>query len=165
MSFWSHGLIPSHSLDPYSIQTILGGVSVVGTVPALYLIETWGRRNVRPLLSNRSHDHLSLTAPSPPFGSGSPCSPELSWKLRARSSQASSDTSRWHPRTPPQISSRSGTAKEVTHSSRSPCCTSSRSRYSGVQRHGCTSGRASRCVCVRKPSLSAVRRVRAPFPP
>ncbi|KAI0801467.1 general substrate transporter [Fomes fomentarius] len=33
------------NLDPYSIQTILGGVSVVGTVPALYLIETWGRRN------------------------------------------------------------------------------------------------------------------------
>ncbi|TCD70103.1 hypothetical protein EIP91_004832 [Steccherinum ochraceum] len=33
------------SLDPYIIQTILGGVSVVGTVPALYLIETWGRRN------------------------------------------------------------------------------------------------------------------------
>ncbi|KAH8094627.1 general substrate transporter [Cristinia sonorae] len=32
------------SLDPYSIQAILGGVSVVGTVPALYLIETWGRR-------------------------------------------------------------------------------------------------------------------------
>lgn len=33
------------SLDAYSIQAILGGVSVVGTVPALYLIETWGRRN------------------------------------------------------------------------------------------------------------------------
>ncbi|KAH9923154.1 general substrate transporter [Epithele typhae] len=33
------------SLDPYSIQAILGGVSVVGTIPALYLIETWGRRN------------------------------------------------------------------------------------------------------------------------
>ncbi|KAI0783335.1 general substrate transporter [Abortiporus biennis] len=33
------------SLDPYSIQAILGGVSVVGTVPALRLIETWGRRN------------------------------------------------------------------------------------------------------------------------
>ena len=36
------------TLDPYSIQAILGGVSVVGTVPALYLIETWGRRNVCP---------------------------------------------------------------------------------------------------------------------
>lgn len=35
------------TLNPYAIQTILGGVSVVGTVPALYLIETWGRRNVR----------------------------------------------------------------------------------------------------------------------
>jgi len=33
------------ALDPYSIQAILGGVSVVGTLPALYLIETWGRRN------------------------------------------------------------------------------------------------------------------------
>ncbi|TFK86335.1 general substrate transporter [Polyporus arcularius HHB13444] len=33
------------SLDPYNIQAILGGVSVVGTIPALYLIETWGRRN------------------------------------------------------------------------------------------------------------------------
>lgn len=32
-------------LDPYSIQAILGGVSVVGTVPALYLIESMGRRN------------------------------------------------------------------------------------------------------------------------
>ncbi|VDC04258.1 unnamed protein product [Peniophora sp. CBMAI 1063] len=31
-------------LSPYSIQAILGGVSVVGTVPALYLIEKWGRR-------------------------------------------------------------------------------------------------------------------------
>ncbi|KAI0370093.1 general substrate transporter [Pilatotrama ljubarskyi] len=31
-------------LDAYSIQAILGGVSVVGTVPALYLIEAWGRR-------------------------------------------------------------------------------------------------------------------------
>ncbi|KAJ7292647.1 general substrate transporter [Mycena rebaudengoi] len=31
-------------LSPYVIQTILGAVSVVGTVPALYLIETWGRR-------------------------------------------------------------------------------------------------------------------------
>ncbi|GBE77337.1 Hexose transporter 2 [Sparassis crispa] len=32
------------SLSPYAIQTILGGVSVAGTIPALYLIETWGRR-------------------------------------------------------------------------------------------------------------------------
>ncbi|KAG8219351.1 general substrate transporter [Butyriboletus roseoflavus] len=31
-------------LSPYIIQTILGGVSVVGTLPALYFIETWGRR-------------------------------------------------------------------------------------------------------------------------
>ncbi|KAF8435632.1 general substrate transporter [Boletus edulis BED1] len=31
-------------LSPYVIQTILGAVSVVGTVPALILIETWGRR-------------------------------------------------------------------------------------------------------------------------
>ncbi|KAI0317252.1 general substrate transporter [Amylostereum chailletii] len=31
-------------LSPYVIQTILGAVSVVGTVPALYLIDTWGRR-------------------------------------------------------------------------------------------------------------------------
>ncbi|KAH8113463.1 sugar transporter [Phellopilus nigrolimitatus] len=32
------------TLSPYVIQTILGAVSVVGTFPALYLIETWGRR-------------------------------------------------------------------------------------------------------------------------
>ncbi|KAL0570652.1 hypothetical protein V5O48_011300 [Marasmius crinis-equi] len=31
-------------LDPLSIQAILGGVSVFGTIPALYLIEAWGRR-------------------------------------------------------------------------------------------------------------------------
>ncbi|KAA1478057.1 general substrate transporter [Dentipellis sp. KUC8613] len=31
-------------LSPYVIQTILGAVSVAGTLPALYLIETWGRR-------------------------------------------------------------------------------------------------------------------------
>ncbi|KAL0951923.1 hypothetical protein HGRIS_008577 [Hohenbuehelia grisea] len=31
-------------LNPYVIQVILGAVSVVGTIPALYLIETWGRR-------------------------------------------------------------------------------------------------------------------------
>ncbi|KAF9535704.1 general substrate transporter [Crepidotus variabilis] len=31
-------------LSPYVIQVILGGVSVVGTIPALRLIETWGRR-------------------------------------------------------------------------------------------------------------------------
>lgn len=33
------------SLDPYSIQAILGGASVVGTIPALYLIESMGRRS------------------------------------------------------------------------------------------------------------------------
>lgn len=39
------------TLSPYVIQTILGAVSVVGTAPALYLIETVGRRDVRlPLL-------------------------------------------------------------------------------------------------------------------
>lgn len=32
------------SLSPYVIQTILGAVSVAGTIPALVLIETWGRR-------------------------------------------------------------------------------------------------------------------------
>ncbi|KAG7099954.1 hypothetical protein E1B28_001747 [Marasmius oreades] len=31
-------------LDPLAIQAILGGVSVFGTIPALYLIEAWGRR-------------------------------------------------------------------------------------------------------------------------
>ncbi|KAF5312723.1 hypothetical protein D9619_002694 [Psilocybe cf. subviscida] len=31
-------------LSPYVIQVILGGVSVIGTLPALRLIETWGRR-------------------------------------------------------------------------------------------------------------------------
>lgn len=32
------------SLSPYVIQVILGAVSVVGTFPALHLIESWGRR-------------------------------------------------------------------------------------------------------------------------
>ncbi|KAI0694412.1 general substrate transporter [Cytidiella melzeri] len=32
-------------LSPYVIQTILGGVSVAGTIPALYFIESIGRRN------------------------------------------------------------------------------------------------------------------------
>ncbi|KAF8644246.1 hypothetical protein AX16_008601 [Volvariella volvacea WC 439] len=32
------------NLSPYVIQTILGAVSVAGTIPALRLIETWGRR-------------------------------------------------------------------------------------------------------------------------
>jgi len=36
-------------LSPYVIQVILGGVSLAATIPALYLIETWGRR--RSLLS------------------------------------------------------------------------------------------------------------------
>ncbi|KAG1742746.1 general substrate transporter [Suillus paluster] len=31
-------------LSPYIIQTILGAVSVAGTLPALYFIEAWGRR-------------------------------------------------------------------------------------------------------------------------
>ncbi|KAG2136543.1 general substrate transporter [Suillus bovinus] len=31
-------------LSPYIIQTVLGAVSVFGTLPALYFIETWGRR-------------------------------------------------------------------------------------------------------------------------
>ncbi|EAU83517.1 sugar transporter [Coprinopsis cinerea okayama7 len=33
-------------LSPYVIQVILGAVSVVGTVPALRFIETWGRRRL-----------------------------------------------------------------------------------------------------------------------
>jgi MFS transporter, SP family, sugar:H+ symporter len=32
------------NLSPYVIQTILGGVSIIGTLPALHLIEAWGRR-------------------------------------------------------------------------------------------------------------------------
>jgi len=32
------------TLSPYVIQTILGAVSVVGTIPAMITIETWGRR-------------------------------------------------------------------------------------------------------------------------
>lgn len=36
----------TYRLSPYVIQVILGAVSVVGTLPALYLIETWGRRKV-----------------------------------------------------------------------------------------------------------------------
>jgi hypothetical protein len=34
------------TLSPYVIQTILGGVSVAGTAPALIFIETIGRRKV-----------------------------------------------------------------------------------------------------------------------
>ncbi|TFK65443.1 sugar transporter [Pluteus cervinus] len=33
-------------LSPYVIQVILGAVSVLGTIPALRLIETWGRRRL-----------------------------------------------------------------------------------------------------------------------
>jgi len=32
------------TLSPYVIQTFLGAVSVAGSIPALYLIEAWGRR-------------------------------------------------------------------------------------------------------------------------
>ncbi|PCH34180.1 general substrate transporter [Wolfiporia cocos MD-104 SS10] len=31
-------------LSPYVIQSILGGISVAGVIPALYLIDAWGRR-------------------------------------------------------------------------------------------------------------------------
>lgn len=44
------------TLSPYVIQIILGAVSLVGTVPALYLIETWGRRRVR-VFSSASTRH------------------------------------------------------------------------------------------------------------
>ncbi|RXW18128.1 hypothetical protein EST38_g7728 [Candolleomyces aberdarensis] len=40
----THVVCAHKSLSPYVIQVILGAVSVVGTVPALRLIETWGRR-------------------------------------------------------------------------------------------------------------------------
>ncbi|KAF8913162.1 sugar transporter [Gymnopilus junonius] len=33
-------------LSPYVIQVILGGVSVIATIPALHLIESWGRRQL-----------------------------------------------------------------------------------------------------------------------
>jgi hypothetical protein len=36
----------NNRLSPYIIQTVLGAVSVAGTLPALYFIETWGRRKV-----------------------------------------------------------------------------------------------------------------------
>ncbi|GJJ13579.1 hypothetical protein Clacol_007835 [Clathrus columnatus] len=39
-----NGMIAGTTLSPYVIQTILGGVSVAGTIPALYLIDTLGRR-------------------------------------------------------------------------------------------------------------------------
>ncbi|KZT53630.1 general substrate transporter [Calocera cornea HHB12733] len=32
------------ALSPYVIQVILGGVSVVGTIPGMYVVEKWGRR-------------------------------------------------------------------------------------------------------------------------
>lgn len=41
-------------LNPFVIQTILGAVAVIGTIPALYLIETWGRRKVRYFLNSSS---------------------------------------------------------------------------------------------------------------
>ncbi|KAI0352263.1 general substrate transporter [Trametes cingulata] len=63
-------------LDAYSIQAILGGVSVVGTVPALYLIEAWGRR--KSLLTGAIMEavcaliaglvgHYTLAAPNTPI--------------------------------------------------------------------------------------------------
>ncbi|KAF4623455.1 hypothetical protein D9613_002266 [Agrocybe pediades] len=62
-------------LSPYVIQTILGAVSVVGTIPALRLIETWGRR--RSLLTGAVLEaacsliagivgHVTLAAPMTP---------------------------------------------------------------------------------------------------
>ena len=44
------------------IQTVLGAVSVVGTVPALILIETWGRRRVR-IGHFHARSQLPLTLP------------------------------------------------------------------------------------------------------
>lgn len=38
------------SLNPFVIQVILGGVSLAATIPALRLIETWGRRRVSPAI-------------------------------------------------------------------------------------------------------------------
>ena len=50
-------------LSAYVIQVILGAVSVAGTLPALYLIDTWGRRRVSchvtcSLLRRLTRDHL-----------------------------------------------------------------------------------------------------------
>lgn len=45
-------------LSPYIIQTVLGAVSVVGTLPALYFIETWGRRKVCRPLDDQSRNLL-----------------------------------------------------------------------------------------------------------
>lgn len=64
------------TLSPYVIQTILGAVSFVGTVPALILIETWGRR--RSLLTGSILEalcsiiaglvgHFTLAAPNTPL--------------------------------------------------------------------------------------------------
>jgi hypothetical protein len=47
-------------LSPYIIQTILGAVSVVGTLPALYFIETWGRRKVCLLPLDGSEQKLTV---------------------------------------------------------------------------------------------------------
>ena len=47
-------------LSPYIIQTILGAVSVAGTLPALYFIEAWGRRKV---CSGQLPDYQSGVSP------------------------------------------------------------------------------------------------------
>ncbi|KAG8219357.1 general substrate transporter [Butyriboletus roseoflavus] len=52
-------------LSPYVIQTILGAVSVGGTVPALILIETWGRRRVRIHPSPHTYTTPSPTTTGP----------------------------------------------------------------------------------------------------
>ena len=54
-------VLTSYRLSPYVIQTILGAVSVVGTVPALLLIETWGRRRVRIHPSTCTHSIPNAT--------------------------------------------------------------------------------------------------------
>ena len=83
-------------LSPYVIQTILGAVSVVGTVPALYLIETWGRRNVWfliSLLSSLPNSKFSLV-PSYRFYPRSHLLPHCRpcWALHARTSRNTSRT-------------------------------------------------------------------------
>lgn len=52
------------SLDPYAIQAILGAVSVLGTIPALVLIEKMGRRRVSELSGTAGQVNNGIHSPS-----------------------------------------------------------------------------------------------------
>lgn len=111
-------------LSPYVIQIILGAVSLVGTLPALYLIETWGRRRVC-VIQTISYDSPIDVQIYSRF------SLERSSKEPALLSPAWLDTLHSPRPEPPRNSSRHATGQEATPSSHSPFFTSSHSPCSG----------------------------------